>query len=193
MTGEERHRVLREMKGTLTHKFVLHVFAPSVAAWLVLHTHGYVRYMRMVHIIKTTLPTYPSLPIIPVQSYLSYFFLKPATRSLLLIRSNLRGRLHILGATSNTFPIISPAKYLTKNEPSHLPYEGDVLWKIPAAFLALVHRVFVTLAYRFPCSFNYVAIALLAFMALRKPPGRAEKSISFLCCDHSSSDWRMDS
>lgn len=33
----------------------------------------------------------------------------------------------------------------------------------------------------------------LGTIARRKPPGRAEKSISFLCCDHSASDARMDS
>jgi hypothetical protein len=30
-------------------------------------------------------------------------------------------------------------------------------------------------------------------MARLNPPGRAEKSISFLCCDHSASDCRIDS
>ena len=29
-------------------------------------------------------------------------------------------------------------------------------------------------------------------MALRNPPGRAEKSINFLCCDHSVSDVKID-
>jgi len=29
-------------------------------------------------------------------------------------------------------------------------------------------------------------------MDLRNPPGRAEKSINFLCCDHSVSDVKMD-
>ena len=29
-------------------------------------------------------------------------------------------------------------------------------------------------------------------MDLRNPPGRAEKSINFLCCDHSVSDVKID-
>ena len=32
-----------------------------------------------------------------------------------------------------------------------------------------------------------------ATMARRKPPGRDEKSMSFLCCDHSASDCKIDS